>query len=113
MLGVRPSDITPDVGGMVNPNNHGMSVAPSVAALPFMFVPRKYSALVEGAAGNDKSSVWEMGEGPFHSAPIDPMLSLKRTDHRHGVIGPRQRMPLQDFKDSLAKTQPRWRQVQA
>lgn len=70
-LGVRvPEDITPDAEALVRPCGEGMSVNRSLVELPFMYIPKKYRTLVEGAKASNSASVWETGRGGFFKGAL-------------------------------------------
>ena len=108
-LGARvPRDIEPDQSMHVIPCKKGMSVMPSLDDIgPFM-VPQKYAHLLEGAKGDDSSSVWIFADRDFKTGGIAPKLLLDCTSKTHGVIGPSERMPLDTYQDALANTQREW-----
>src|SRR5690348_6757228 len=84
-LGARvPIDIKPMEDGSVQPGVKGMSVAPRLESLFFTRVPEKYGHLVEGAAGPDDHSVWEMGKGQFVDESITQDLNLKCSKPKQG-----------------------------
>src|SRR6185503_9245920 len=91
-LGVRIAstitDITTDADGRVQPGTGGMSVSPSLRALPYRLIPRRLRILVPQAAGNDHMFVWSMGDGAFADGPIGPGLRLRVDPKRenHGFV---------------------------
>ena len=110
-LGVRSSiDIAPDASGDVHPNNGGMSVSPSLRALPMFRVPRRLQALVPGAAGSNSHAVWRMGEGPFVAGVIAERLQFRPDPQNssHGFIEPSDRMSLTEYELALHATQDDW-----
>jgi hypothetical protein len=110
-LGVRPStDITPDASGYVHPNSGGMSVSPSLRALPVFLLPRRLQALVPGAAGSNSHSVWRMGEGPFVAGAIAERLQLRPDPQNssHGFVEPGGGMSLTEYQLALHATQDDW-----
>jgi hypothetical protein len=110
-LGVRvPTDIAPDAAGDVHSATGGMSVSPSLRALPARLIPRRLRHMVPRAAGNDRLLVWSMGDGPFVQEPIAPRLQLRPDPHnsRHGLVEPDASMSLDDYRAALAATQNEW-----
>ena len=109
-LGVRvPEDIQPDDADMVHCGEKGMSVAPSVAALPRHRVPRRLRHLAEGAAGKSSDCVWSLGSGRFGKADVSETLSLFVDSHTHGVVRPAFSMMLEDYAIALSNTRAFWR----
>jgi hypothetical protein len=69
-IGSRPEDdIAPDNEGFVGPGAGGMSVVPSVGALPPHRLPRRLRQIFPDrfpeASGSNALHCWSMGEGPF------------------------------------------------
>ena len=109
-LGVRiPTDIKPDAAGNVHPNTGGMSVAPSMHALPALLVPVRLRLLVPGANATGKNlHVWRMGSGDFREEEIAPSLTLRPDKPSHGTVQPTSSMPLQAYEAALAATRDEW-----
>lgn len=111
-LGVRvPDDIRPDNEGFVIPCGDGLSVNRSISDLPFMYVPKKYKAIAVGAKGNNSSSIWRHGDGPFENSKIDDRLSLHCATPVKGLVQPRTKMQIADFQLALAGTRQNWSEV--
>ena len=109
MLGVRPNyDVTVDKNGFVHRREQGMSVGPSLAALPFFLIPERLSHLKPAAEGNNKSFVWSLGSGKFENAEVAANLVLNVDTTDHGVVAPAAKMLLQDFQEALWATAPQW-----
>lgn len=108
-LGVRvPKDIEPDTSGHVHPGPHGMSVAPSLRALPHELVPKRLRHLHKGAVGPDSSKVWRHGEGSFAPATVAPHLVLRPDRADHGTVSPEAMMPLAQYEAAIAGTAADW-----
>lgn len=107
-LGVRPRDLAPCERGLAHPNRGGMSVAPTLGALPPHRVPERLGNLVEGACGHDFDRVWVVGAGAFASAPFAPGLSLRVTSGSHGLVEPDEQRPFSEYEAHLAATASQW-----
>src|SRR5437764_12603582 len=86
LLGVRVGpgendDVNPDVEGCLRPGLGGMSVAPSVEALPPHRLPRrlhkKYPERFPDATGPNGVHCWWAGEGTFAPGPVADHLCLR------------------------------------
>ena len=116
MLGVRvpPAelvDIVPDAEGNVTPCGKGMSVNPTLTAMPLVFVPRRWRELdkkFRGARGDTPLEVFCHGEGEFVSGTVAPKLVLNPDKPTHGVVQPETRMAFTDYLDALKSTQNDW-----
>lgn len=109
-LGVRvPADIEPDATGMVHCSESGMSVGPSVAALPTHRIPGRLRNIAPDAAGKNSDYVWSMGEGPFADSGINDALSLRVDRPEHGVVRPALSMQFDIYTAALFSTRPLWR----
>ena len=107
-LGVRvPQDIQ-SPGGNVIPETGGMSVAPSLQALPPGLVPKRLRHLYEGAIGPDSGAVWSHGNGPFARRRLTPRLVLRPDRPGHGLVEPDAPMPLEIYQAALAGTRVGW-----
>jgi hypothetical protein len=121
LLGVRVGpgendDINPNVDGCVEPARGGMSVSPSVEALPPHRLPRrlqkKYPQRFPEASGPNGVHCWSMGEGPFVTERVADRLRLRLDPddpERHGLVEPDDRMKTEDYEDALAATRNQWR----
>jgi len=121
-LGVRvhpmPNhDVKPDGDGNVGPDRYfeeqreGMSVAPSLSTLPFHRVPARLLWLRSDARGNNKDRVFRLGEGPFVRSAVADDLELAPDDveePEHGVIQPKNVMPVAVYQAALAATKTDW-----
>ena len=107
-LGVRPSDLAPCQAGLAHPNQGGMSVAPSLAALPPHRVPERLDYFVEGASGPDADRVWVIGAGVFTNGPFAQGLALRLTSEVHGVVEPDEQRPYSQYEAHLAATVSGW-----
>ncbi len=109
-LGVRvPKDISADALGQVVPGIGGMSVAPRLEDLPWMFVPERLGDLVPGASGNNNDYVWHHGDGPFEVAAVSAPLVLRPDRPDHGVVEPAVETTLDNYRADLAATGLGWR----
>jgi hypothetical protein len=112
-LGVRPKEIDVDPDGMTEPGRRkGMSVSPSIDAIPPLLVPPQYANIVEGPGGKKSHRVWTMGQGEFMDGPFAAGLRLCCTSHRHGVAEPECRMHHEEYAQALANTQTDWRVIE-
>src|SRR5438045_1920617 len=86
-LGVRARDLPPDAQGNAQPNQGGMSVVSSIAALrsrvakgkfPPRMVPQRLSdcGLVPGAIGPLDLHLFRIGDGAFEDALLTEQLRL-------------------------------------
>ncbi len=103
----RKADITP-IDGVCQPNTGGMSVAPSISALPHTLIPKRHKALFPGASGSNQRKVFRMGDGSFSPSGIGPDLRLEPDSRTHGNIEPARAMPLEAFQAALATTRDSW-----
>lgn len=116
-LGARvPVDIVPDADGKVHPGTRGMSVFRSINDFPPNMVPTRLRSLVPDAAGDDATTMWVRGQGPFENGPFAASLDFRvdprpRKDH-HGCVVPNRAMPLADYQSALAATQDEWEAVE-
>ena len=99
-----PADISPSSDGMVGPGDSGMSVAPSLRALPPGLVPERLRDLRPGARGRNDARLFRLGDGPFRSAPINADLEQLPTSKKHGVVRPARDLHIDDFQAALAFT---------
>jgi hypothetical protein len=120
-LGVRVfslaqrDDISPDGDGFVNPGEGGMSVSPSVEALPPHGLPRrlrkKYPERFSEASGPNGVHCWQMGAGEFIPERVADRLRLRLDPddpERHGLVEPDDRMKTEDYEAALAATRDQW-----
>ena len=109
-LGVRVgTDIEPDADGLVYCAESGMSVGPSVAALPSHRIPTRLMHIAPDAAGKDSDYVWSLGTGPFADGEIGVSLTLLVDEPTHGVVRPAHTMMLDDYTAALSATCQSWR----
>jgi len=113
-LGVRVPpdphpDIFPDKNGCVGPDRRGMSVAPSVDALPAWRIPRRLKSRFRNASGSNALVVFSMGEGQFIDSGVAERLKLCVTSATHGAVEPEMKMKVEEFQALLAGTQASWR----
>lgn len=110
-LGVRVDsggDIEPNSEGSVSPGVGGMSVAPSLPALPAHRVPKRLRNKRPGAIGNDGDRVWSHGQGSFADGEVAPHLRLRVDDPAHGLVEPDAPMPLDIYENALSATKGAW-----
>ncbi len=101
-------DVALNEHGQVSPGEGGMSVAPTVTALPEHRIPRRLRHLAPRATGNNDLAVWRFGEGEWLDGDFAPVLKLRTDSPKHGVIEPEYVMTLQKYEDALAATQQFW-----
>lgn len=110
-LGVRvPHDIPVDSGNVVYPGTGGVSVSPSISALPPHRVPKRFRGVVQGASGSDHDAIWSIGDGSFEQGLLTGDLELRpdpRTS-RHGFIEPARKMPVDHYRSAIAATRDSW-----
>lgn len=107
-LGVRPGVDLPVSGGLVSPESGGMSVAPSLRALPHFLIPKRLKHLVRKARGRNNDACWRMGEGSFESGPLSDGLVLRVEDEEHGLVEPSNESTIAAFQATIAATRDRW-----
>lgn len=107
-LGVRPRDLAPCAQGLAHPNRGGMSVAPTLAALPPWRVPERLGHLVQGASGPDADRVWVAGTGIFADGAFAQGLSLRVTSATHAHVEPDDQRPFAQYEVHLAATVALW-----
>jgi hypothetical protein len=120
LLGVRVGpgendDINPDEAGFVRPGQGGMSVSPSVDALPAHRLPRRlsraYPTRFPDADGPNNLYCWSMGVGAFAEGQVAAQLRLRLDPddpETHGFVEPDGKMVLADYEAALAATRDRW-----
>lgn len=107
-LGVRPRDLAPCAQGLAHPKQGGMSVAPTLAALPPWRIPERLAHLAEGASGPDADRVWVIGTGAFADGAFAQGLSLRVTSAAHAHVEPDERQPFAQYEAHLASTRALW-----
>lgn len=110
MLGARVpphlrADVHPDPGGNVGSAGEGISVSPSLTALPASLVPERLRDKRPGARGINTLRVFRLGNGAFLRAPLGSALELLPTSPKHGVVQPIRPTPIEDYQQELAATQ--------
>lgn len=125
-LGVRVAEETGGfnditvANGMVQPGREGMSVSLSVLHLPASRIPKKYKGLIpelEGRkvpSGKNGLTCWQTGAGAFEDGDFAPgllFLTQPKSSTNHGVVCPEAEVPLDDYREALASTQPNWTSV--
>lgn len=113
MLGVRlpphpRADVHPEADGTVKPGNKGMSVAPSLAALPQALVPERLRGIRPGARGSDRLKVFRLEAAALQNAGVSDALELVPTSSKHGVVQPSRPMLVIEYQGHLAATQTFW-----
>jgi hypothetical protein len=120
VLGVRigpgeHDDVNPDGDGFVHPNEGGMSVSPTLEALPPHRLPRrlqkKYPERFPEATAPNGVHCWWMGEGAFAPARVANHLHLRPdldNPERHGLVEPDDRMKVEDYEAALGATCDQW-----
>jgi hypothetical protein len=97
--------------GTVQPGTGGMSVAPSVAALPDHRIPKTLALRFPRARGNKNLVVWKMGTGPFEAGEVAEGVALRLdpdAPQRHGFVEPERTMTADEYQQALAATQKEW-----
>jgi hypothetical protein len=101
-------DINPDEDGFVHPGTGGMSVSPTVEALPTHRLPRrlrkKYPERFPDASGPNGLLCWSMGEGPFVPERVAERIRLgldPDDPERHGLVEPDAKMTLDDYETAI------------
>lgn len=115
-LGVRIppdpyADVQPDASGMVLPGTGGMSVSPSLAALPDSRIPKRFRPLIPRARGSNDRKVWSMGEGSFAAGSLTSDLCLRpdpAAPSKHGFIEPQSAVSLAEYEAALGATRDLW-----
>lgn len=120
LLGVRVGpaendDINPDAEGWVYPGQGGMSVSPSVDALPPHRLPRRlrdaYPERFPDASGPNGMHCWSMGMGAFAEEQLTERLRLRLDPDDpkcHGFVEPDGKMKTADYEAALGATQDIW-----
>lgn len=110
MLGARiPIDIQMDSSGKVHPRSGGMSVSPSLGALPVHRIPKRLRPQgAVGARGSNSLRVWSMGEGPFDPGPVARGLFLGLESPRHAHVEPAEVMLVEEYQSALSATRDAW-----
>ena len=120
LLGVRVGpeqrdDINPDENGIVYLGKGGMSVAPSVDALPPHRLPRRLRDSMPdrfpAACGSNALCCWSMGKGEFKEELVTERLNLRLDPDRpnkHGFVEPHDKMAIEDYEASLSATRESW-----
>lgn len=109
MLGAASKDIAADEAGNVPPGRDGISVAPSLRALPLHLIPKRLRYLAPDATGNNTNVIWRHGDGAFlDRSVVAPHLELRIDTPDHGVVAPDSTMSFVDYQLALAATRPNW-----
>ena len=113
MLGPRVpphprADVHPDPSGAVGPIGEGLSVAPSLAVLPQVLVPKRLRDKRPGACGKNALQVFRLGEKSFARGTVGDALELVPTSSDHGIVQPIRAMPLAEYQEHIAATQALW-----
>lgn len=118
-LGVRvgpaPGDDIPENGGFVYPGTGGMSVSPTLEAVPAHRLPRrlrgKFPARFPDARGPNQLHCWSTGEGEFLAGPFIDRLAFRpdpRAPDRHGLVEPEITMSVDDYEAAITATRDHW-----
>jgi hypothetical protein len=112
-LGVRLGvDITVDAAGNVILDGSGMSVVPGWRNLNLYRIPKRLRHIVPGAKGANSTACFTMGVGPFKNGVVANGLELipdqGQNPVTHGVIAPRQVVPLARYQTDLENTRASW-----
>jgi hypothetical protein len=106
-LSVRP-DVDLDQDDKVILNGKGMSVAPNWRDLPPHLVSIRLRDKYPDAIGSPQLRCYTMGQGLFQDGPISDELKLMLTNSKHGVVGPRTLVLLDQFQADLVATRDLW-----
>jgi hypothetical protein len=120
LLGVRigpgKGDDILEENGYVQPRTGGMSVSPTVEALPPHRIPRrlrdKKPQQFPDACGSNQLFCWWMGEGLFVPGPVAQDLFFRpdpQNPKNHGFVEPERRMLVGIYEAALAATRDRWK----
>ena len=112
-LGVRVepanvADVDLSEEGFVILNGKGMSVAPSWRALPPWLISIRLKDKFPIARGATNLFCFTMGEGPFENGPVSDDLDLLVEKPTHGLVAPREFVPLAQFLSDLSRTRDHW-----
>jgi hypothetical protein len=111
-LGVRGApvngvtDVDLDEEGRVVLNVKGMSVC--LDWPPYFLISKRLKDRFPEARGPVDLYRFTMGEGPFDDGPVADGLDLKKDKVDHGLVVPRELVPLDRFQTDLANTRDRW-----
>jgi len=120
LLGVRVGpgendDVNPDEEGYVHPRCGGMSVSPSLGALPPHRLPRRlrhaYPERFPEARAPNSIHCWSMGEGAFVEDQVADRLYLRldpANPETHGFVEPAGKMNTAEYEAALAATRVQW-----
>ena len=113
-LGVRPSDVDLDANGKVELNRKGMSVSPSLKALPHFLTPKRLKGSYPKATGSNSLFCFFMGDGPFIETKVDEGLALVLDSPSHGLVVPDRPevATLTIFEANLAATRHSWKNAE-
>jgi hypothetical protein len=110
-LGVRvavEADVDLDAGGYVLLNGRGMSVAPAWRDLPPHRISKRLRDKFPNARGPLDMHCFCMGGGPFSDGPVTDALELRVDRPDHGVVAPREFVPIDRYQADLAATRDLW-----
>lgn len=119
-LGVRVpphenSDVTPDDGDFVDPQNGGMSVFARIKKMPARLLPARlrdlYPEDFQKASGDNELTVWCMNSEHFGDEDGGTQLVFGwdvPSKPRHGSIEPAHRMQIDDLQRELCATIKQW-----
>lgn len=114
-IGTASRDDIDEKDGRVQPGTGGMSVSPSVDALPSHRIPRrlkdKYPERFPDARGPNQLHCWMMGDGEFVAGPLAADLVLRPDPNRpneHGFVEPEREMPVAEYEAAVTATRDQW-----
>jgi tetratricopeptide (TPR) repeat protein len=107
-LGVRPGIDLPVNGDWVAPNTGGMSVSPSLRALPYFLIPKRLKHVVRNARGKNTDACWRLGQGSFESGDLADGLALRVEHKKHALVEPANDTTIAAFQDAIAATCDQW-----
>ena len=118
-LGVRERDLPPDINGLAQPKQGGMSVISSIAGFrrrigqlrfPPDYVPRRLAenGKIPGATGSNRFHIFKIGEGEFCSGNLNEELFVEQDQEDHATVQPMTAVPYEQFRTAIAATRDHW-----
>ncbi len=66
------------------------------------------SGRIPGALGPNSLHIFRIGEGPFESSPMTPLLRLEPDQDEHGTVQPSHVMPYNSYRQAIVDTCEQW-----
>ena len=108
-LGIRPGkDLPVSDDDQVKPCTGGMSVSPTIRALPFHRIPKRMREEYPRAEGNSRLICWKYDDVDWLEGPLTVELSLRLDKPFHGMIEPCDTMTLETYRNALSNTRNHW-----